>query len=106
MDSEIMSTHPEKPMTTTAPPIRPQAASTEIPAVPLTTEGYSVLHQMMRFRWTPWRALPDTTRSAIAQEAAAMLAEMEKNSTWQSPLFSFIAHKCYLILVHFPKPFT
>jgi hypothetical protein len=34
--------------------MRPQAASTEIPAVPLTTEGYSVLHQMMRFRRAAW----------------------------------------------------
>jgi hypothetical protein len=28
--------------------------STEIPPVPLTIEGYSVLHQMMRFRWSAW----------------------------------------------------
>jgi len=106
MDAEFMSTHPDKPMTATAPPIRQQAASTEIPAVPLTTEGYSVLHQMMRFRWTPWRALPDTTRSAIAQEAAAMLGEMEKNSTGQSALFSLIGHKGDLMLVHFRKSFA
>ncbi len=36
----------------------PEAASLEIPPVPLTVEGYSVLHQMMRFRWTAWRPLP------------------------------------------------
>jgi len=29
-----------------------EAAAAEIPAVPLTIEGYSALHQMMRFRWT------------------------------------------------------
>ncbi len=94
-------------MTTTAnPPIRPQAASAEIPAVPLTTEGYSVLHQMMRFRWTAWRALPDATRSAIAQEAASVLGEMEKNSTGQSSLFSLIGHKGDLMLVHFRNSFA
>ena len=102
-----MSTHSKNPMTTTAnPPIRPQAASAEIPAVPLTTEGYSVLHQMMRFRWTAWRALPDATRSAIAQEAASVLGEMEKNSTGQSALFSLIGHKGDLMLVHFRNSFA
>jgi peroxiredoxin len=87
-------------------PVRPQAASAELPAVPLTTEGYSVLHQMMRFRWTAWRALPDATRSAIAQEAAAVLSEMEKNSGGQSALFSLIGHKGDLMLVHFRKSFA
>jgi len=94
-------------MTTTATrPVLPQAASAEIPAVPLTTEGYSVLHQMMRFRWTAWRALPDATRSAIAQEATAVLGEMEKNSGGQSALFSLIGHKGDLMLVHFRKSFA
>ena len=64
--------------TTSTPPGRPQTAPAQIPEVPLTTEGYSVLHQMMRFRWTAWRSLPDATRSAIAQEAASVLGEMEQ----------------------------
>jgi peroxiredoxin len=93
-------------MTATANPARPQPASVEIPAVPLTTEGYSVLHQMMRFRWTAWRALPDATRSAIAQEAVAVLGEMEKNSGGQSALFSLIGHKGDLMLVHFRNSFA
>jgi peroxiredoxin len=99
---------PENPMTTatTAPHIRPQTGSSETPAVPLTTEGYSVLHQMMRFRWTAWRALPESTRSAIAQEAAAVLDEMEKNSRGQSALFSLIGHKGDLMLVHFRNSFA
>jgi hydrogen peroxide-dependent heme synthase len=107
MDAEIMSTHPENPRTTTAhPPVRPQTTSAEIPAVPLTTEGYSVLHQMMRFRWTAWRALPDATRSAIAQEAASVLGEMEKKSGGESALFSLIGHKGDLLLVHFRNSFA
>ena len=57
-----------KSMTTT-PTLPPQTASAELPAVPLTTEGYSVLHQMMRIRWSAWRALPGAERSAIAEEA-------------------------------------
>ena len=91
-------------MTTTRPP-RPQVAD-EIPAVPLTTEGYSVLHQMMRFRWTAWRALAEGARTAIAQEATAVLGEMEENRDGQSALFSLIGHKGDLMLVHFRKSFA
>jgi chlorite dismutase len=102
-----MSTHPKDSMTTASTvPVHPVAGSAEFPAVPLTTEGYSVLHQMMRFRWTAWRALPDAARSAIAQEAAAVLGEMEKNTGGQSALFSLIGHKGDLMLVHFRKSFA
>jgi peroxiredoxin len=106
MDAEIMSTHPENPTTSTHPPVRPQTTPAEIPAVPLTTEGYSVLHQMMRFRWTAWRALPDATRSVIAEEAASVLGEMEKKSGGESALFSLIGHKGDLLLVHFRNSFA
>jgi peroxiredoxin len=107
-----MSTHPKNPMTTTStPPVHPQAAAAQIPEVPLTTEGYSVLHQMMRFRWTAWRALPEAARSAIAQEAASVLGEMEQNVAGQNPggqsaLFSLIGHKGDLMLVHFRNSFA
>jgi peroxiredoxin len=100
-----MSTRPENPKTST-PDVHAQAASAQIPEVPLTTEGYSVLHQMMRFRWTAWRALPETARSAIAQEAAAALGEMEQRSGGQSALFSLIGHKGDLMLVHFRNSFA
>jgi len=92
--------------TTSTPPIRPQTASPQVPEVPLTTEGYSVLHQMMRFRWTAWRALPERERSAIAQEAASVLGEMEQHSPGQSALFSLIGHKGDLMLVHFRNSFA
>jgi hydrogen peroxide-dependent heme synthase len=102
-----MSTHSKNPRTiASSAPVRPQTASAQIPEVPLTTEGYSVLHQMMRFRWTAWRSLPEASRSARAQEAAAVLSEMEKNSGGQSALFSLIGHKGDLMLVHFRKSFA
>jgi peroxiredoxin len=104
-----MNTHPENPMTTTAtPPVRPHPVTSEIPEVPLTTEGYSVLHQMMRFRWTAWRALSEATRSSIAQEAASVLGQMEeaKKDVGQSALFSMIGHKGDLMLVHFRNSFA
>jgi peroxiredoxin len=95
-------------MTTTHPP-RPQAA-TEVPAVPLTTEGYSVLHPMMRLRWPAWRALPAADKSAIAKEASDALSAMEKRdektSAGQSALFSLIGHKGDLMLIHFRESFA
>ena len=47
-----------------------------LPAVPLTVEGASVLHQMMRFRWAAWRALSAEQRGEIL-EAVATLGAME-----------------------------
>src|SRR5215472_8532748 len=90
---------------TTAHHPRPQVAA-EVPAVPLTTEGYSVLHQMLRFRWPAWRALPASEKSAIAHEAADELAAMEKHSPGQSALYSLIGHKGDLMLIHFRESFA
>ena len=100
-----MSTRPENPKTST-PKVHPHTASAEIPEVPLTTEGYSVLHQMMRFRWTAWRALPESTQSVIAQEASSVLSEMEQKPGGQSALFSLIGHKGDLMLLHFRNSFA
>src|ERR1035437_8524757 len=81
----------------------------QLPAVPLTLEGYATLHQMMRFRWTAWRALAENTRREIAAEAASLLAAMEAESNGksdgQSALFSLLGHKGDLMLVHFRESF-
>ncbi len=61
---------------------------------------------MMRFRWTAWRALSGATRKEIAQQAAELLGQMEKNDSGQSALFSLIGHKGDLMLVHFRKSFA
>jgi hydrogen peroxide-dependent heme synthase len=90
---------------TTAHPPRPQVA-TDIPAVPLTTEGYSVLHQMMRLRRSAWRGLPNAEKSSIAKEAAEALSAMEKNSAGQSALYSLIGHKGDLMVIHFRNSFA
>jgi peroxiredoxin len=82
------------------------AASAEIPPVPLTVEGYSVLHQMMRFRWSAWRPLRPAQKVKIVQEAAAMLAKMEQNPTGPSALFSLLGHKGDLMFVHFRQSFA
>jgi hydrogen peroxide-dependent heme synthase len=86
-------------------PLTAEAVTTEIPAVPLTVEGYSVLHQMMRFRWTAWRALPTADRHAIAAEATPVLTQMEQNSTGQSAFYSLLGHKGDLMFIHFRESF-
>jgi chlorite dismutase len=82
-----------------------ETASTELPAVPLTIEGYSVLHQMMRFRRSGWRDLAAASQNELAVEAAALLSRMEQNPGGQSAVFSLLGHKGDLMFVHFRESF-
>ena len=84
---------------------RPQTASAELPAVPLTLEGYSVLHQMMRFRWAAWRQLRPAFKTEIMHEAAGFLSRAEQNTSGQSALYSVLGHKGDLMFVHFRPSF-
>lgn len=93
-----------------APIIRcmvPEAlVETAQPPVPLTIEGASVLHQMMRFRWPAWRALPSQDRCDIVEEAVRALEEWEQPSDGrQSALYSLLGHKGDLLLLHFRRNF-
>ena len=83
----------------------PSVTAEQLPAVPLTLEGASMLHQMLRVRWTAWKQLAPADRAAIAREAAAVLAEMESEAGGQSAAFSLLGHKGDLILVHFRRSF-
>ena len=83
----------------------PEPAVENLPPVPLTVEGASVLHQMLRIRWSDWKALSAIQRGEIAQEAAAVLAEMERNAGGQSAAYSLLGHKGDLILIHFRQSF-
>src|ERR671928_812396 len=81
-------------------------AVTALPPVPLTVEGASVLHQMMRFRRTAWRLLPDADRARILEEATAALAAMEKPADGrQSAVYSLLGHKGDLLFIHFRRSF-
>jgi hydrogen peroxide-dependent heme synthase len=84
--------------------VRPQT-STEIPPVPLTIEGYSVLHQMMRVRWDAWRPLRQAQKEEIVHEASDLLSRMEQNPKGQSAAFSLLGHKGDLMFVHFRESF-
>jgi peroxiredoxin len=83
----------------------PHVAAEHLPAVPLTLEGASMLHQMLRVRGTAWKQLAPGERAKIAQEATDALAEMEREASGQSAAFSLLGHKGDLILVHFRRSF-
>jgi hydrogen peroxide-dependent heme synthase len=80
-----------------------QAIALQLPAVPLTLEGYSVLHQMFRFRWTEWRKLDDGRRTECAREVAEAFAPSEQAG--QFAAYSMLGHKGDLMLVHFRDSF-
>jgi chlorite dismutase len=88
-------------------PMTPEiTAEIHLPEVPLTVEGASVLHQMMRFRWSAWRALPESARSSMVAEAAEALGLWETpNEGQQSAIYSLLGHKGDLMLVHFRRTF-
>jgi hydrogen peroxide-dependent heme synthase len=73
-----------------------------LPPVPLTIEGSSVLHQMLRLRWAAWRNLDTADRTAILDEALHSLAAMEQIG---SAAFSLLGHKGDLMLIHFRSNF-
>ncbi|HEU5451833.1 MAG TPA: hydrogen peroxide-dependent heme synthase [Terriglobales bacterium] len=70
--------------------------------VPITLEGASVLHQMVRFRWPEWRKLSPSEREKLAHQAAEVLGSLEPSNT---ALYSLLGHKGDLLLVHFRPTF-
>jgi len=81
-------------------------AETALPAVPLTVEGASVLHQMMRFRRAAWRALRPEEQAEIVAEAAPVFAAMERHQDGrQSAVYSLLGHKGDLMIIHFRRSF-
>lgn len=77
-----------------------------LPAAPLTVEGASVLHQMLRVRWGAWNAVPREARAEIAAEAAGALQAMEENREASSALYALLGHKGDLLLLHFREDFA
>jgi chlorite dismutase len=80
----------------------------EIPPVPLTLEGSSLLHQFFRFDWKAWRATPPADRERIAAQAVEALGHLERatpEAPVRSALFSQLGHKGDLILIHFRDSF-
>jgi len=76
----------------------------ETPAVPLTIEGSTMLHQVFRFNWKAWRALSASEQNRIASAAAAKLNEIaqppSESAHHHTALYSVLGHKGDLILLH------
>lgn len=81
---------------------RPHTVPTRMPEVPMTVEGYRVLHQMMRVRWPAWRALPEHERDPALQEAQSVFERMEPQ---QTAIYSLLGHKGDMLLLHFRHSF-
>jgi hydrogen peroxide-dependent heme synthase len=82
-----------------------ESAAAALPAVPITIEGSSVLHQLMQLQWTEWRQLDQATRDRIAHEAVSAFTQMEKGGTKASAAFSLLGHKADLMFIHFRDNF-
>lgn len=89
-----------------APPhSRRQPVAMVAPAVPLTLDGSSLLHQMFRVRWSAWKKLPEEQRRRIIEEAAAAFSAMESHPEGGTALFSQLGHKGDLLIAHFRRSF-
>src|SRR3984893_2265840 len=78
----------------------------DLPAVPLTIEGSSVLHQMFHFDWKGWRTLDSSEQSAIETEVVELFTRWEQQCGRQcSALFSLLGHKGDLLFLHFRDDF-
>jgi hydrogen peroxide-dependent heme synthase len=75
------------------------------PRVPETLEGWSILHQMFRMRWDPWRALPDAERGERAASSVEALARMPRGEDGATALTTLLGHKGDLMLIHFRRDF-
>src|ERR1039457_5873072 len=81
-------------------------AAAAMPPVPLSVEGASVLHQMMRFRRPAWRALSDAGRAAILHEASSALAALERPAEGrQSALFPRLGQRGNFLFSPFRRSF-
>ncbi len=87
------------------PEPRPDIAAANLPPVPMTLEGSSVLHQMFRMHWPAWNALAPDRRAEIAAETTRVLEGMESHENGQSAAYSLIGHKGDLLLLHFRESF-
>jgi chlorite dismutase len=87
----------------TSSEIRVGRSRAELYPVPLTLEGASVLHQMLRFRWPDWRKLTPTGRQRILADAIPVLHALESH---RSAMYGMVGHKGGdVMLVHFRDTF-
>lgn len=82
----------------------------DLPNVPITIEGSSVLHQMFGFDWESWKRLSAEEQGEVQSEAIELFQRWEKGTGEparnQSAVFSLVGHKGDLLFVHFRDSFT
>lgn len=82
-----------------------ESKSVHVSPVPLTLEGWSVLHQMFRVRWPTWNAAAPVQRRKAVDEAISTLKAMEHGANGRTGLISLLGHKGDLMLIHFRESF-
>jgi peroxiredoxin len=80
------------------------------PFVPETLEGWSLLHQAFRIRWSGLRSLSPTARVELAAEAAALLkfeadGEVTSEPDGGTVLVQLLGHKGDLLIIHARRTF-
>ena len=75
------------------------------PRVPETLEGWSVLHQLFRIRWSAWQELPASERATCAAEATQALGLMRREEDGATVPVTMLGHKGDLLLIHFRRGF-
>src|SRR5689334_10374249 len=78
------------------------------PFVPETLEGWSLLHQAFRIRWSGLRPLSPTARVELAAEAAATLkygTHGETEPEGGTVLVQLLGHKGDLLVIHARRTF-
>ena len=73
--------------------------------VPETLEGWSVLHQMFRVKWSELRNLAAGQRADVATRATTALRGVDDGDGGSSALVQVLGHKADLMLVHFRRTF-
>src|SRR5437016_12861493 len=72
------------------------------PVVPETLEGWSILHLMYRVRWDRVRALSESDRRRMSEDATSALAVPDAGST---ALVQVLGHKADLMVICFRTSF-
>jgi chlorite dismutase len=75
------------------------------PFVPETLEGWSLLHQAFRIRWSELRNLSAAARVELAAEAVAMMRTTMEVAEGRTILVQLLGHKGDLMLIHARRTF-
>ena len=76
-------------------------AAHSLPEVPLTLEGASLLHQMLRVRWTPWKQLDAASQRRVLDASLPVLEALPGSAA-----YSVLGHKADFLLIHFHDSFA